>query len=124
MMKITTASLFACLASAFLCPVTAFTTTTLLSPISQHPPHTSLSYSVHDEDKPIQCFLIQTDDDKDVVLTPQIVCTPNPEEYAWFNGLDKDQLVPTDGIHDEALQCVEYESPRGVPEWECESAFQ
>jgi hypothetical protein len=92
-------------------------------PPAAHFASSALSYSVHDEDKPVQCFLIQTDDNSNTVI-PQIVCTSNPEEYAWYHGIDEEQMVPTDGMHDKALQCVEHESPRGVPEWECESAFQ
>jgi hypothetical protein len=91
------------------------------------PSSTSLAYSVHDEDKPILCYLIQpttTSTDDNASGIPQIVCTSNPEEYAWFYGIDKEQLILTHGIHDAALQCVEGASPRGVPEWECESAFQ
>jgi hypothetical protein len=89
----------------------------------------SLLYSVHDEDKPILCYLIQTETNnnngnQDEMSIPQIVCTSNPEEYAWFHGIDQDRMVFTDGIHNQALQCVEGESPRGVPEWECESVFQ
>jgi hypothetical protein len=101
----------------------------------------SISYSVHDEDKPIMCYLIQTEAKKkktinnnnnnnnnnnyqDEASIPQIVCTSNPEEYAWFHGIDQDRMVLTDGIYNQAFQCVEGESPRGVPEWECESAFQ
>jgi hypothetical protein len=94
----------------------------------------SLAYSVHDEDKPILCYLISTsttttttnndDEQQQQPMIPQIVCTSNPEEYAWYYGIDEEQMVLTDCIHDAALQCVEGESPRGVPEWECESAFQ
>jgi hypothetical protein len=57
-------------------------------------------------------------------MSPRVVCTGNPEEYAWFHGIRSDDMVPTDGIHDEATQCTYGESPRGCPEWECESAFQ
>ncbi|KAG7337873.1 hypothetical protein IV203_025937 [Nitzschia inconspicua] len=83
----------------------------------------SLAYSIHDEDKPILCYLITTTDDDNGGI-PQVICTSNPEEYAWYHGIDKEQMVLTDGIHDHALQCVKGESPRGIPEWECESAFQ
>mmetsp|Transcript_24129 Transcript_24129/g.42823 ORF Transcript_24129/g.42823 Transcript_24129/m.42823 type:complete len:133 (-) Transcript_24129:2817-3215(-) len=89
---------------------------------------TYLAYSVHDEDRPIQCFLIQQkskdENDEGNYNSVQVICTSNPDEYAWFNGIEPEQMVPTDGIYDEAVQCVEGASPRGVPEWECESAFQ
>jgi hypothetical protein len=85
----------------------------------------SLSYSVHDEDKPILCYLIQTErNNNDEWIIPQFVCTSNPEEYAWFHGINEDRMILTDGVHDQALRCVEGESSRGVLEWECESAFQ
>jgi hypothetical protein len=93
---------------------------------------TTLSYSVHDENKPMQCFLVvgtQQDDDEDddnnnLIRSPRVICTSQPEEYAWFYGIDQENLVKTDGIHAHAHLCVEGESPRGVPEWECQSAFQ
>jgi hypothetical protein len=87
---------------------------------------TTLSYSVHDENKPMECFLvIRTEDESNnVVGPPQVICTSQPEEYAWFYGIDQQNLVKTDGVHAHAHLCVEGESPRGVPEWECESAFQ
>jgi len=82
---------------------------------------TSLGYSVHDDETPIQCFLIQTDDDEEDPSPPRVVCTSQAKEYAWFNGIDEDQMVPTDGMYEDSLECVETESPRGVTEWECRS---
>ncbi|CAB9504844.1 expressed unknown protein [Seminavis robusta] len=76
-----------------------------------------LFYSVKDEDKPIECFLVFTEDDDSVAAPPQVVCTSQPDEYAWFNGIKRDNLVPTDGVHEHAVQCVEGESPRGSPWW-------
>jgi hypothetical protein len=72
-----------------------------------------LSYSVHDEDKPILCFLIQAETRcQDELSIPQIVCTSNPEEYAWFHSIDQDRMVLTDGIHNQAIQCIEGEGTR------------
>ena len=51
---------------------------------------------------------------------PTVVCTNDPEEFAWFNGLDVEDLIPTDaGTSEQALECHEGASPRGIPEWEC-----
>jgi hypothetical protein len=82
----------------------------------------------------IECFLLITDeqlnsdDHQEVVMTTdesaRIVCTSEPEEYAWFHGLSPQQMQKmTDGIRDngrDKLQCVEGASPRGIPEWECQ----
>ena len=111
------------------------------------PGGTSLAYSVHDEEKPIQCFIVYGDDinlsrkhnkkkrrrgkhDLKADLEdlepeiPKVVCTSNPDEYAWFNGIKPDQLVPTEIVHAARLEsCEEGASPRGVPEWVAESAF-
>lgn len=51
---------------------------------------------------------------------PRVVCTSEPEEYAWFNGIDPNHLIPTDGTETGSMECVEGASPRGIPEWECE----
>lgn len=120
-------------------PTTAFVTT-MRTAKTTGSTTTTLFYSVHDEHKPLQCFLILNDNNSDSV--PTMIWTPNPDEYAWFNGIDRKNMVevtnqqvgwssgasttntsllynPFDG-----LQCVERESPRGVSEWECEAAFQ
>eukprot|EP00587_Corethron_hystrix_P010366 CAMPEP_0113307758 /NCGR_PEP_ID=MMETSP0010_2-20120614/6478_1 /TAXON_ID=216773 ORGANISM="Corethron hystrix, Strain 308" /NCGR_SAMPLE_ID=MMETSP0010_2 /ASSEMBLY_ACC=CAM_ASM_000155 /LENGTH=135 /DNA_ID=CAMNT_0000162683 /DNA_START=196 /DNA_END=600 /DNA_ORIENTATION=- /assembly_acc=CAM_ASM_000155 len=53
----------------------------------------------------------------------QVVCTSEPEEYAWFNGIDPKALSKTEGaktdgeIGYDAMECVEGSSPRGIPEW-------
>jgi hypothetical protein len=111
--------------------VGAFTTSTMIRHRITTTTASSLEYSVHDEDKPIQCFLLQVDADHDDASPspspspPEVICTSNPDEYAWFNGIQREDMIPaTDGIYDEAVQCVQGESPRGVPEWECLSAYQ
>jgi len=52
---------------------------------------------------------------------PQIICTAEPDEYAWFNGLERDHMMPAQDttVSGEFLECIEGASPRGVPEWEC-----
>jgi hypothetical protein len=72
-----------------------------------------------DDSKDVECYLVIDEDVKKEGATPGVVCTPEPEDFAWFNGLDPKDMVPTDGIVDGAIECVEGASPRGVPEWEC-----
>ena len=76
----------------------------------------------------VQCYLVENDDDdgqdgegggavSDAKAT--VVCTAEPEEYAWFNGIDEKKMRPTDGSETGATECIEGASPRGTPEWEC-----
>lgn len=68
---------------------------------------------------PIECYLVT---DQAVVAEgepPKIVCTSEPEEYAWFNGIDPKKLHKTDVVSELSTECVEGASPRGIPEWEC-----
>ena len=76
----------------------------------------------------VQCYLIENDDDDDqddessgdlASAKPTVVCTSEPKEHAWYNGLDENQMKPTDGTDSGATQCIEGASPRGTPEWEC-----
>lgn len=75
----------------------------------------------------VQCYLIEDDDDDqdgegagDLASSkPTVVCTSEPEEYAWFNGIDEKKMKPTDGTDTGATECTEGASPRGTPEWEC-----
>lgn len=72
-----------------------------------------------EEEAEIECFIVndemvQTEGEK-----PEVVCTSEPEDFAWFNGIDPDALKPTDGTEEGATECVEGASPRGTPEWEC-----
>lgn len=71
------------------------------------------------EKEPIECYVVN---DASVVIegeAPVVVCTSEPEEYAWFNGLDPKAMRPTDGVEEGGVECVEGASPRGIPEWEC-----
>ena len=69
----------------------------------------------------VQCYLVENDDDGGAVSDAKatVVCTAEPEEYAWFNGIDEKKMRPTDGSETGATECIEGASPRGSPEWEC-----
>lgn len=41
-------------------------------------------------------------------------------QYAWFNGVDPNAMRPTHGEELDAESCVEGESYKGKPEWECD----
>ena len=80
---------------------------------------TALASSVDDE-KVMQCFIVNAFEVDEEGALPEIICTPEPDDYAWFNGLSREAMRPADGIlSEDALECVEGYSPRGVPEWEC-----
>lgn len=80
---------------------------------------TALASSVDDE-KVIQCFIVNAFEVDEEGAFPEVVCTPEPDEYAWFNGLSREAMQPADGVYgQDFLECVEGHSPRGVPEWEC-----
>lgn len=78
--------------------------------------------STIDDEQAIQCFIVNAFEVEEEGATPEIVCTPEPEEYAWFNGLDRNAMKVTNGETEDSLECVEGASPRGVPEWECRKA--
>ena len=75
----------------------------------------------------VQCYLIENDEDGQddessgdlTSAKPTVVCTSEPEAYAWYNGLNENQMKPTDGTDSGATECIEGASPRGTPEWEC-----
>lgn len=73
------------------------------------------------DDEAIQCFIVNAFEVEEEGAEPEIVCTPKPDEYAWFNGLDREDMKPANdaSASDDILECVEGASPRGVPEWEC-----
>jgi hypothetical protein len=72
-----------------------------------------------DDDAPVECFLVNTEEVGTDGTKPDVVCTSEPDEYAWFNGLDRNALQPTDGTDSDTTECVEGASVRGTPEWEC-----
>ena len=71
------------------------------------------------DEEVVQCYLIENEDDEEEDEKPSVVCTSEPEEYAWFNGIDEKKMKPTDGTETGATECVEGASPRGTAEWEC-----
>jgi hypothetical protein len=93
----------------------------------RHHPTTTFMLSMDEKgaiDQPVECYLLVTDDNDDMVVTEnesfRIVCTSEPDEYAWFNGLSPQHMQKTDDIFVGKMQCVEGASPRGTPEWECQ----
>jgi hypothetical protein len=74
----------------------------------------------------MECYVVDEEEEEEVdgEITahekPRVVCTTEPDEYAWFNGVEREKLIPTDGTETGATECVEGASPRGIPEWECE----
>jgi len=83
---------------------------------------TSLASSIEEEEKKaIQCFIVNAFEVDEEGAEPQIICTAEPDEYAWFNGLERDHMMPAQDttVSGEFLECIEGASPRGVPEWEC-----
>jgi hypothetical protein len=85
--------------------------------------NTALSVSsqeLEQQEQALQCFVVNFDMVQEDGETPEVFCTSEPEEFAWFHGMDLQKLKSTDIIKDEAFQeCVEGASPRGIPEWEC-----
>jgi hypothetical protein len=108
---------------AFVVPIhTARLLTTTPMPFAINPAlrtHVALAAEPEGEASAIECFivnneLVQTEGD-----APEVVCTSEPDEYAWFNGIDPEALKPTEGTEEGGTECVEGASPRGIPEWEC-----
>jgi hypothetical protein len=81
---------------------------------------TSLAASVEDK-KAIQCFIVNAFEVEEEGVEPEIVCTPEPDDYAWFNGLERENMKPANTVtaSGDFLECKEGAAPRGVPEWEC-----
>ena len=75
-------------------------------------------------DTPSECYIIYPEDDAEG-QDPKFVCTNSPEEYAWFNGINANDMIPaeqgTSSLN--AMECQETESFRGIPEWECSSGM-
>ena len=67
----------------------------------------------------IECYLVTDEAVLGEGVPPKVVCTSEPEDYAWFNGIDPAKLLKTDTVSELATECVEGASPRGIPEWEC-----
>ena len=100
-----------------------------MTSFSQQQFHQSLLSMTEDETSEtekaavVECFLIENEDEDTnesfEMEEPTVVCTSEPEEYAWFNGIDEKKMKPTNGTETGATECVEGASPRGTPEWEC-----
>jgi hypothetical protein len=75
--------------------------------------------SASKEEGPVECYVVNDELIEEEGEKPVVVCTSEPDEYAWFNGLDRDAMRPTDGVEEGSVECVEGASPRGIPEWEC-----
>ena len=99
--------------------------TNKIGPLMSGETHFNAEAASNTED--VQCYLIENDkdgqdDESSGDLTsakPTVVCTSEPEAYAWYNGLNANQMKPTDGNDSGATECIEGASPRGTPEWEC-----
>ena len=86
------------------------------------PVATTKLFAKVDDEKAIQCFIVNAFEVEEEGAEPEVVCTPEPEDYAWFNGLERDAMKPMEESNEKFLECVEGASPRGVPEWECKKA--
>lgn len=75
--------------------------------------------AVEVEVEPIECFVVNDELIEEEGEKPVVVCTSEPDEYAWFNGLDPKAMRPTDGVEEGTVECVEGASYKGLPEWEC-----
>lgn len=71
------------------------------------------------QEQAIECFVVNSFQVDREGATPHVVCTSQPDEYAWYNGIERQDMVETDGALPGALECVQGASPRGFTEWEC-----
>jgi len=72
------------------------------------------------DDYDVTCYIVNEEEIITDHEKPHVVCTSEPEEYAWFNGIDPKMMVETDDAMEGAVECKEGESYKGKPEWECE----
>ncbi|KAL3782984.1 hypothetical protein HJC23_003140 [Cyclotella cryptica] len=70
-------------------------------------------------DYDVSCFIVNEEEILADGEKPHVVCTAEPEEYAWFNGIDPKMMVKTEDAIEGAVECKEGESYKGKPEWEC-----
>lgn len=81
---------------------------------------TTASSSEDPDTDDVTCFVVN---DEEIVTEgekPHVVCTAEPDDYAWFNGVDPKAMREARGEENDAEECVAGESFRGEPEWECE----
>ena len=65
------------------------------------------------------CYLFDSDEGR------KYVCTENPEELAWYMGLDESDLVSGPKPDDlDLMTCFEDWSHNGTPEWVCSEELQ
>mmetsp|Transcript_41655 Transcript_41655/g.71313 ORF Transcript_41655/g.71313 Transcript_41655/m.71313 type:complete len:133 (+) Transcript_41655:187-585(+) len=123
-------TLILCLASTATTTVSAFSTTA--RPIVPHslqtrqlsrssaPLRSSPESAVEEDTDDVTCYVVN---DEEIVTEgekPHVVCTSEPDDYAWFNGVDPQNMREAHGEEEDAELCVEGESFRGKPEWECD----
>lgn len=70
---------------------------------------------------PIECYLVNQEAVIEEGEKPRVICTTNPDETAWMEGINQEDMIKTDGIENISGQCVEGHSVSGKPEWECEA---
>uniref|UniRef100_A0A7S2RQ91 Uncharacterized protein n=1 Tax=Eucampia antarctica TaxID=49252 RepID=A0A7S2RQ91_9STRA len=76
-----------------------------------------LSLKENDEvEDPVKCYVVE---DSNVAIDGSVVCTSEPEEFAFHEGIKSTSLKPTDGMNEGNTECVESASPKGNPEWLC-----
>mmetsp|Transcript_1078 Transcript_1078/g.2518 ORF Transcript_1078/g.2518 Transcript_1078/m.2518 type:complete len:127 (+) Transcript_1078:172-552(+) len=71
------------------------------------------------ETEDVTCYVVNDEEMIEENADPQVVCTSEPDDYAWFNGIDPKAMRETDGTEEGAGECVETENYKGKPEWEC-----
>lgn len=70
----------------------------------------------------IQCYIVNYEEMQSEGAAPEVHCILDVEEFCWYNGLEVDDLVPTEDLPSLAVdfnECAEGASHRGNPEWEC-----
>jgi hypothetical protein len=113
-------------AAAFVIPTTPRATTRFAFALRIHQPHASDPAASEGEQRPIECFVVN---DLEIKMgeeeVPLVVCTSEPDEYAWFNGIDRAAMRPaTEKDAELTTECVEGASPMGIEEWECRASSE
>jgi len=70
-------------------------------------------------DSELACYIV---DGVQTETGDLVVCTPQPQEFAWFHGIDLGQLREIDTenyFNDEAVECESEVSYNGEEEWYC-----
>eukprot|EP00580_Thalassiosira_gravida_P000467 CAMPEP_0201598806 /NCGR_PEP_ID=MMETSP0492-20130828/500_1 /ASSEMBLY_ACC=CAM_ASM_000837 /TAXON_ID=420259 /ORGANISM="Thalassiosira gravida, Strain GMp14c1" /LENGTH=143 /DNA_ID=CAMNT_0048061285 /DNA_START=109 /DNA_END=540 /DNA_ORIENTATION=+ len=110
-------------AAAVVSPLPTMRTTTMIlrssAETSVTDGSTTAAGSSEDTDD-VTCFVVNDEEIATEGEDPHVVCTAEPDDYAWFNGVDPKAMRETKGEENDAEECVEGESYKGEPEWECE----